>query len=117
MALFAIALLMANARCINNCAFRSCSDFIQHHTTGSQPPCHHKAPSSNHSGTDHPCSHQILPGSQAGVSAQPVVPRISAVAVIFVNTPAAFPAMFGVAFEFHSPPRQADPNRTAVLRI
>ena len=116
LALLAIALVMANAQCIENCAFRSCSDFLQH-STGSQSPCHHKAPPSNHSDPERPCAHHILPGLESGLSVQPVV-QITAIHVETDTTaPVLAPWLSAVTAAFQSPPPDAGASYTLVLRI
>ena len=117
LALFGMALLLSNAWCINDCAFRSCSDSVHHNPAASQPPCHHKAPPSNHRDTDSRCSHQILPGSAVGSLVHAVLQTIAVESVAFANTPTAPPPLIGLAAEFHSPPPRPEIDRTAVLRI
>ena len=61
--LIAMASLLANAQCVADCAYHSCSN-------PSTPRCHHQAPSSNQDDRQRPCSHQMIAPSQSGVSDQ-----------------------------------------------
>src|SRR5437868_5663029 len=112
--LIALTSLIANARCVTDCAFRCCSQ--PHQSTESQPPCHHKAPSSNHGGTERPCSHQILPGSDFR-AAQPVTQTIPFGSVTTANAPVELLAESGVAAPYQSPPPALTVKGTAILRI
>ena len=118
MVLIAMASLLANARCVADCAFHSCTNSVSEHSTGAQPPCHHKTPPSKQSDKQQPCSHQILAGSQSGLSTQittltaPIVFECSAniSAISCLTAPEPTP-------EFQSSPPASDFTGAAVLRI
>ena len=118
MVLIAMASLLANARCVADCAFHSCTNSAGERSAATQPPCHHKTPPANQGGKQQPCSHQILPGSQSGVSAQIAIRTIS---ILFADCGNISPISGLTApeptAEFHPPPPASDFTRIAVLRI